>query len=187
MRILLIIFLILFLSFPVLAGEAGRFGLGINYCAVSNFRMWDSAVSESGSMLRIDYTYDFNDFYTAALEIAFFADENVYKTTAVTTYAQTVAILNIDHIFHMRRVGPFSPYLKFGTGIYGANLWRKTNNRFYNSATDVLADVSAGAGAEFKFWNALLNVDLSVPGLIHEILMARKIPVVLSFGWKQYL
>lgn len=187
MRSLLIFFLILFLSFPVMAGEAGRFGLGINFGFVNNLRIWDSQDSESGNMIRIDYTYDFNNFYTAALEIGFFADENVFKTATVTTYTHTVSFLNIDHIFHTRKLGPFSPYLKFGTGIYGSNLWRKEDDYFYNSGTDVLADISLGAGTEFMLWNAVMNVDISSPGIIHALYSTRrKLAVVLNFGWKCY-
>ncbi|MDD5593614.1 MAG: outer membrane beta-barrel protein [Candidatus Margulisbacteria bacterium] len=185
MKYILAVILIGFLSMPVLA-ESGRWGLGINYGLVNNMKAWSGASSEAGSMVRIDYSFDFNDFYTAAVEIGFFADENVFKTANVPTLTQTAAVLNIDHIFHLRRVGTLAPYLKVGTGLYGLNLWRKANNSFTHNSTDITADVSAGAGVEFWLWSALGNVDLSLPALIHESFMGTKVAYVLSFGWKKY-
>ena len=69
--------------------------------------------------------YHGDDDFQTFLEISFFADANVFKTPAVSTYVQTGAFFNINHIFHTAKLGPFSPYLKFGTGIYGVNLYRK--------------------------------------------------------------
>lgn len=186
MKCVLIAVLALVLSLPALAGEAGRFGLGINYGCVSNFKAWRSAQSESGNMLRVDYTYAFNDFYTTALEVAFFGDENVFKTTAAWTYVQTGAFFNINHIFHTAKLGPLSPYLKFGTGIYGVNLYEKLGDNFYFRATDLSSDVNAGMGAEFKLWKARVNVDLMLPALLHTSYFRGKLAYILSFGWKQY-
>jgi hypothetical protein len=186
MRYVLVVLLICFLSIPVWAGEAGRWGVGINYGLANNMRVWDGASSEAGSMVRIDYSYDFNDFYTAAIELGFLVDGNTIPTATVTTLTQTAAILNIDHIFHLRQVGALAPYLKIGTGLYGLNLWQKTNKTFSHSATGVMADLSAGAGAEFSLGNERVNVDLALPALAHEYFVNGKIAYVLSFGWKKY-
>jgi hypothetical protein len=187
MRRLLIIVLLLCLAIPALAGERGRWGLGLNYCTVSNFKAWANATVEHGTMLRVDYTYDFTDAYTVALEMAFYADNEVFQTPSVWTYPQTATVLNIDHIFHTARLGPFSPHLKFGTGIYGLNLWRKLDADIYDVATDVTADLNVGVGVEFQLWSARLNVDLDCPALLHALYSrARKFPTVWSFGLKQY-
>jgi hypothetical protein len=148
--------------------------------------MWDVASCESGTMLRIDYSYDFNDFYTAALELAYYVDQNVFSSTVPNTYVETAAILNIDHIFHTRKIGPLSPYLKFGTALYGNNLILKNKDKFSSISSDIAADFNAGLGAEFKLGKATLNADLSFPGLTHVIILNQKAVYVLSFGWKQY-
>ena len=187
MKNLSIIFLMLLLTLPAFAGEVGRFGLGINYGLVNNIKIWNTQSSEAGSMLRVDYTYDFNDFYTAALEIGFFADENIFRSASTPTFTQTIASLNIDHIFRARTIGLFSQYYKIGTLLYGANLWRKSGNSYLHESTDVSADISAGIGAEFKLWNSIANVDLTFPALIHIACFSnRKVAYVLSLGWKRY-
>jgi hypothetical protein len=186
MRYFLAVMLIFILSLPSFAGEAGRWGLGINLGALNNYKMWTAASGDSGTMLRIDYSYDFNDFYTAALELAYYVDQNVFKSTAATTYVETAAILNIDHIFHTTKIGPLLPYLKFGTALYGNNLLRKTNDAFYSVSSDIAADFNAGLGAEFKLGKATLNTDLTFPGLAHVIIFNQKVVYVFSLGWKQY-
>jgi hypothetical protein len=186
MRYVLAVLLICSLSIPVLAGEAGRWGVGINYGIANNMRVWDGASSEAGSMVRVDYSYDFNEFYTAAIELGFMIDANTIPTATVPTPTQTAAILNIDHLFHLRQVGALAPYLKIGTGLYGLDLWHKTNNTFSHGATGIMADLSAGAGAEFALGNQQLNVDLALPALAHEYFVSGKIAYVLSFGWKKY-
>lgn len=186
MKHLLAAILIFSLSLPAFAGEAGRWGLGINLGVLNNYKMWDVASCESGTMLRIDYSYDFNDLYTTALELSYYVDQNVFKSTAAATYVETAAILNIDHIFHLRKAGAFSPYLKFGTALYGNNLLLKNNDNFSSISSDIAADFNAGLGAEFKLGKATLNADLAFPGLAHIIIFNQKVVYVLSFGWKQY-
>ncbi len=186
MKCFFAIALICLLSLPTFAGETGRWGLGINLGALNNYKMWTSASSESGTILRIDYSYDFNDFYTAALELAYYADQNVFKSTAPNTYVETAAILNIDHIFHIQKIGPLSPYLKLGTALYGNNLILKNKDNFSSISSDIAADFNAGLGAEFKLGKATLNADLSFPGLAHVIIFNQKVVYIFSFGWKHY-
>ena len=181
--VLAILLVVLTLFVPAEAVETGRFGFGINYGTLNNFRVWNSASTESGGVLIVSYVYDFNDFYTTALELGFFADNNVLKDD---TFAGTGSYLNIDHIFHTRKIGQFSPYVKFGTGIYSSDLWRKQNGSFGFNASSVIADLSAGVGADFELWKALVNVDLFFPALFRLAIFGQKLPYVLSLGSKYY-
>ena len=177
--------LVLLFAVSAPAEDAGRFGVGVNYGIINNFRMWDNASSESGSALRVNYSYDFSDLYTLAIEIGFVADDNVFKNASVVTVAETGSFLNIDHIFRTRKVGMLSPYLKLGTGIFAVNLWQKrTDNRFYNLANNIIADLNAGLGADFKIGNALMNVDLFFPALLNELYLSARPSYILSLGCK---
>jgi hypothetical protein len=169
--------------FPAYAEEdGGRFGVGVDYGIINNFKMWACASTETGSVLKVNYSYDFNPLYTAALEIGFIADENVFKNAAVNTYVETGTFFRVNHLFHTLPVGQTAPYLKIGTGIAAVNGWWKRNGTFTSSASNVFADINAGAGADFKLWNALLNVDLDFPGLFHEWYMGSRISSILSLG-----
>lgn len=175
---------ILALSVHALVGNTGHFGIGMSYGRISNFKQWDAASTETGSMLAVAYSYAFNDFYTAALELGFIVDDNVLKKASVDTYVETGTFLNIDHIFHTRKIGPLSPYFKIGTGISAVNGWWKQNDLFYINANNIFADLSAGLGADFKLWNALINVDLSFPALAHTVYLGGKLAYILSFGYR---
>ncbi len=182
--VLLFFIMVLSVSVPAWAGETGRFGLGINVGYINNFKMWDAASTESGNVIQITYSYDFNDYYTAALELGYVLDANTLKEASDWIYIQTGSYLNIDHIFHTGKLGPFSPYFKFGTGIYAVNGWWRKDHKFYQEATNVMVDLSAGMGSDFKLWNALVNVDLCFPGIAHEIYFGKKVAYILSLGYK---
>lgn len=180
------VFIALFLmAFPALANDNGNFGVGVNYGLIGNFRMWDNASTEAGSVLRIEYFYDLNHLYTIAAEIGFVADNNVFRNVAETTAVQTASFLIINNLFHLSEVWSSSPYLKIGTGLYAVNAWNKrTDQKFYYSGTNVFVDLSAGAGTDFYIGNIKANMDLFFPALLNEWFGKLKLSYILSFGCK---
>ena len=177
------VFLLLFLLLltPCLAAQAG---FGLNYGLVNNFKMWDSAALDHGDLLRVDYSYAFNDAYTLALQVGFFADHYVFNGSANNVNVQTAAFLNIDNRFYQRKFFGLAPYLKVGTGLYGVNSWFKSSDRFYFRGSNVMADVAVGAGADFNLWNIRSNLELAFPALAHALILRAKLPYIISFGAK---
>ena len=177
--------LILVLALPSLA-DPGDFGLGINYGFTKNSKMWVNTAANSGSMLQVAYSYDFTYLYTAELAFGFIADDNVFGAHSLPVNTETAAYLKVSHLFHTLPAGPFWPYLKVSTGIFGVNAWSKESDGFHFSAHNFLADVELGAGADFKLGDALLNVDLLFPALLHEWNHASPVSYIISFGTKWY-
>ena len=159
-------------------------GLSINYGIVNNFKMWDSSSSETGNMIQIGYIYKPNDKYSLELDLAFIADSNTFNNSSTPTYVETASYLNIKHSFYMYRTQSFSPYLHFGTGLYGVNSWLKTGKTFYSKATNIFADVSAGLGCDINIKDNFINLDISMPALLHALYGNVKIPYIISIGCK---
>jgi len=184
-----VIFLLVVLSLPALALDPSKWGVGVNYGIVNHFKYWNCASTESGSVLQVQYSYDFNDFYTAALDLAFIADSNTFNNPSIGTYTQTSVYLVINHLFYFQKRGTFAPYLKFGTGIYAANLWIKQSAGFSSRGNDVMADLNAGCGADFNFGKSALNIDFNIPGLGHEMFAGQALKNytnLLTFGYKYH-
>lgn len=171
--------LFLLLLSPCLAAQIG---FGINYGLVNNFRMWDSADLEHGDLLRVDYSYAFNDFYTLALQVGFFADHYIFNGSANNVDVQTAAFLNIDNLFYQKKFFGLAPYLKVGTGLYGVNSWLKSSDHFYFRASNVMADIVVGAGVDFNIWNVRSNLELAFPAIVHAAILKAKLPYIISFG-----
>ncbi|MFA6169251.1 MAG: hypothetical protein WCW67_05785 [Candidatus Margulisiibacteriota bacterium] len=163
--------------------DPGHFSLETSYGIINNFKYWNSASSESGTVLKVSYQYDFTDYYTAALEFGFIADQNVFKEVLVSTLVQTGAFFNVSHLFYRDYFGPVKPYLLIGTGLYGSNcFWKKGTTYFQFGGSDVSADLNAGLGMDFKVRNLNLNLELTMPALIHTAYLGHNPAYIISLG-----
>lgn len=161
-------------------------GVGVNYGFVNNLKMFNHAGSDSGQSLQVDYFYRPNDSYFAVLEFAFVADANALKNADSAVYVETASYLNLKHCFSAFKKDAFSSYLSVGTGLYGVNLWQKLNKSFTFQAANFFADISLGAGCDFKAGKVILNADLSFPALLHVLYGNSRIASIFSFGCKYY-
>ena len=180
-----IAFLIATLSVQSRAESTGPWAVGIHYGAINNFLMFAEADTDTGSVLAVDYSYDFTDRYTAALEIGFIFDNNVIPTTSSPRSVETCSFLNIDHRFYWNKSDNFSPYWKVGTGIYSVTLFTKHDNVFTFSAATSIADISLGMGADFKAWNIPLNADLALTSLGFSETINSRIAYIFTVGYRQ--
>ena len=171
--------------FAISTPETGPWGAGIHYGAINNFMMFTETDTDAGSVIAFDYSYDFNDRYTAALEIGFIADNNVMPITSSPKYVETGAFLNIAHKLYFNRSEGFSPYFKLGTGLFNVTQYRKLDNTFTFSAATTLADISCGMGADLKIWDVPLNADLTMPALCYSAFMNARIAYIFTVGYKQ--
>jgi len=179
-----LVLLYILLSLALTAGAEG-FGVGVNYGLINNFKMFDAASTEAGTMLQVSYSYHFNDLYTAALEVGFIMDNNVLGSAAGTPYVETGSYLNIDHLFYLKRTEKIASYLSVGTGLMAVTGWWKTGAGLVNNATYVFADLNVGAGADIKIGNGICNLALNIPGLGHELYHRSNVAYILSLGYKQ--
>jgi len=178
-------FLIIALSTHVEAETIGPWAAGIHYGAINNFLMFAEADTDTGSVLAVDYSYDFTDRYTAALEIGFIFDNNVIPTTSSPRSVETCSFLNIDHRFYWNKSDNFSPYWKVGTGIYSVTLFTKHDNVFTFSAATSIADISLGMGADFNAWNIPLNADLAFTSLGFSETIKSRSAYIFTVGYRQ--
>lgn len=179
-------FMLMALSSQAGAESAGPWHAGIHYGAVNNFKSFSDADTDAGSMVAVDYSYDFSDRYTVALELGYIVDNYVIPVSSASRYVETGTFLNIDHLFYLYKTDDFSPYYKLGTGIFAVTLWHKQDNDFYFSADNVFADIDAGIGADLKLWGILLNTDLTFPALAHEAFYTSKISYIFTIGYNYH-
>lgn len=185
MFVLCAVLLIIASSSHAGAEGTGPWGAGIHYGAINNFKMFSSADTDAGSVLAVDYSYDFTDRYTAALEIGYIVDNNVFPNSSSPRDVETCAFLNIDHRFYWNKSDNFSPYWKVGTGIYSVTLFTKTDNVFTFSAATTIADICFGAGADFKVWDIPLNTDLTFTSLGFSQTLNSRTAYIFTVGYRQ--
>lgn len=165
-----------------LALDADRFSVGISYGTVGNFRYWSAADANSGSVINVNYAYDFGPTYRTELCLGFAVDDKVFPRVGSTTYAQTATFLAINHVFRSQKFWPLTPYLKLGTGIAAVNgWWKRTDQQLYINANNILADVNFGIGTDIHFLFGTLNIDFYAPGLFHEMYESKAIHEYINF------
>ncbi|OGC07119.1 hypothetical protein A2230_03970 [candidate division WOR-1 bacterium RIFOXYA2_FULL_36_21] len=181
----LAIFIVMTLS--IAAKAAPKHGVGLNYGVTNNCKMWAGSAANTGNALQVSYGYKFNDFYSAALEIGFMVDRNVFASTT-NVYVETASYLNIKNFFYFHILGFIHPYLSIGTGLNGSNSWLKSGNKFYISGNNFFADILLGGGLDFGNENHILNFDFSFPAIFNTFYtnaqFPSQFPLISSFGYK---
>jgi hypothetical protein len=168
------------------AQEYGPWSVGVHYGAINHFKMFADADTDAGSLMAVSYSYDFTNSYTAALELGYIIDNYVLPTYSSPRYVETGTFINIEHFFYLSKTETFSPYLKFGTGLYFVTLFQKTENTFNFSASTTMADISVGIGMDFKVWNMPLNADLTFPAILQGINSNYGSPYIFSLGCRYH-
>ena len=188
-RSIILLFCVAFLIIAPAAQAAtettGPWGAGIHYGAINNFHMFADADTDAGSVIAVDYSYDFTDRYTAALELGYIFDNYVTPVSSSPRYVETGAFLNIAHKLYMNKSDGFSPYCKLGTGLFTVTQFKKEDNTFTFLAATTLADISCGMGADFKAWDLPLNADLTLPALGFSAFTNARIAYIFTVGYKQ--
>jgi len=186
--------LFLVLSFLIFSGvsvaraqEYGPWSVGLHYGAINHFQRFADADTDAGSLMAVSYSYDFTNSYTAALEIGYIVDNYVLPAFSSPRYVETGTFINIDHFFYLNKTESFSPYYKLGTGLYYVTLWDKTDNFFHFSASDMVADISAGIGMDFKLWDLPLNADLTYSGILRGTYLNTGYPYIFTLGYKYHI